>query len=108
MASATDVPSLRETVASVSTSFLVLLLMLPAMVLFIISLPTGCGKSTGSKISYVPEADRIFFIYQGDSILNSKGIKRILYQTPDGNDCYALPYDGIVISNTEHWRLLEK
>ena len=63
----------------------------------LIALTTACETSNNAEISYVPESERVYFIYDGDKVIDANGEER-----------FILPYDGMVISRGEYFRMAEQ
>ena len=73
---------------------------LPASIMMsiaLIALTTACETSNNAEISYVPESERVYFIYDGDKVIDANGEER-----------FILPYDGMVISRGEYFRMAEQ
>lgn len=63
----------------------------------LIALMQSCETSKNAEISYVPESERVFFVYQDDRVTD-----------PNGNMRFTLPYDGMIVSSVEYFRMAEK
>jgi hypothetical protein len=63
------------------------------ILLCLLGLMAGCKQSSGNSIIYQSDSSRIFFVQKGVTLETTEGL-------------VTLPWDAMVISNAEYFRLI--